>query len=79
MWGPFSNKSGVIQVEKMCGRITMCKCTKSYNKTTYFYLKTKLHRKENVGNFRLHSMIFFTQFGLCSQIFKIWELFFQSA
>ena len=28
MWmGPFHNRSSVIKVEKMCGRIAMCKCT----------------------------------------------------
>ena len=37
--------------EKICGGIVMCKCTKSCNKTTYFCLKTKLNRKENVRNF----------------------------
>ena len=36
--------SGVIEVEKMCRRVTMCKCSKSCNKTTYFCLKTKLNR-----------------------------------
>ena len=68
----------------MCGRITMCKCTKFYNKTTYFYLKARLHWKGNIWNFWFHSMIFFTQFdlnntifqSLCSQIFKFGSFFF---
>ena len=68
----------------MCGRITMCKCTKFYNKTTYFYLKARLHWKGNILNFWLYSTIFFTQFdlnntifqSLCSQIFKFGSFLF---
>ena len=62
MWGPFHNRSGVIVIEKMCGRIAMCKCAKSCNKAPYFCLKKKLSRKEKVRNFWLHSVIFFTEF-----------------
>ena len=62
MWGPFHNRSGVIVIEKMCGRIAMCKCAKSGNKAPYFCLQKKLSRKEKVRNFWLHSVIFFTEF-----------------
>ena len=48
MWTlvPFHKKSGVTEVEKMCGRIAMCKCAKSCNKTTYFCLKTNSIEKK---------------------------------
>ena len=50
--GVLSTKDMVsLEVEKICGRIAMCKCTKSCNKTTYFCLKTKLYRKGNAQNF----------------------------
>ena len=50
----------------MCGQITMCKCTKSYNKTAYFYLKTRLH-STFFTKIDLYNTIFQS---LCSQIFK---------
>ena len=64
----------------------MCKYTKFCNKKTYFCLNTKLHRKENVRTFWLHSVIFFTKFDLYStafqrlfsQIMRILEQFFRS-
>ena len=72
-----------LYVEKMCRRVTICKCTKFCNKATYFCLKTKLHWKGNVQNILLYSVIFFTKFdlyntafqSLLSLIVRIWELF----
>ena len=53
----------------MYGRITMCKCTRSYNKETYFCLKTKLHRKKNVWNFLLHE-VWFVQYDFSEFVFS---------
>ena len=56
----------------MCGQITMCKCTKSYNKTAYFYLKTRLH-STFFTKIDLYNTIFQS---LRSKIFKFGSFFF---
>ena len=44
--GVLSTKDMVsLEVEKICGRIAMCKCTKSCNKTTYFCVSKQTQSK----------------------------------
>ena len=87
MWGPFHNKSSVIVSCENVWTNNWVQIKKSCNKTIYFCLKTKFHRKGYVRNFLLDSIIFFTKFdlynttfqSLFSQIIWIWELFFRWA